>query len=236
VDRFLTPLLGRLLRWFFRHLYTDLAWSYDLIAWAVSLGQWDAWRACGLAVLPTGRLLEVGHGPGHALVELSSQGRSPIGLDSSPQMGLRAARRLHRAGQPIRLVRAHVQALPFTTGEFDGILSTFPSEYVFDPQALSEFHRVLHADGVLVVVPTARLSAGPVVDRVVDAFFRATGLLADVSASLASRLEASGFAVFTERVELAHSVAQRVICRRRAAGKPSGQALESHSATPWRRM
>ncbi|NIV35557.1 MAG: class I SAM-dependent methyltransferase, partial [Anaerolineae bacterium] len=31
------------LRLFFRLLYNQCAWVYDLVAWVVSLGQWNAW-------------------------------------------------------------------------------------------------------------------------------------------------------------------------------------------------
>ena len=235
MDRILTPLLGRILGWFFRHLYTDLGWSYDLIAWLVSFGQWGTWRNCGLASLPPGKVLEVGHGPGHALVDLARKGRSPVGLDLSPQMGRQAAKRLRRMGLPARLVRARVQALPFPAHSLDGVLSTFPSEYVFDLQALSELHRVLPDGGTLVIVLVAHISAGRTVDRVIDWFFRASGFTKDVIGSLTGRLEASGFSAVPERIGLPHSIVYRLACCRIDPGRPAGQALQSPQGAPWRR-
>ena len=36
-------LIAHLLRIFFHLLYHPFAWTYDFIAWAVSLGRWKDW-------------------------------------------------------------------------------------------------------------------------------------------------------------------------------------------------
>src|SRR3989337_1455537 len=67
-------LLTGFLRFFFQHLYTTLAPAYDLIAWTVSMGQWNQWVGTALEPLPAGPLLELGHGTGHLLRDLAVRG------------------------------------------------------------------------------------------------------------------------------------------------------------------
>jgi ubiquinone/menaquinone biosynthesis C-methylase UbiE len=43
----------------------SFAWSYDLVAAVVSLGQWNHWVGSVLPYLPGVNILEIGHGPGH---------------------------------------------------------------------------------------------------------------------------------------------------------------------------
>ncbi|MBI3175839.1 MAG: methyltransferase domain-containing protein [Chloroflexi bacterium] len=149
-------LLTRFMRHFFQWLYHPLAFTYDLVAAAVSFGRWNDW---GRGVLPHvhgTRVLEVGHGPGHLQRSLLDLGLAPVGLDESAQMGRLAKTRLLKSGYAkINLVRGVTQSLPFPSGHFDTILSTFPSEYIFDPQTLSEVWRVLDNGGRLVVLPAA---------------------------------------------------------------------------------
>jgi len=47
------------------------------------------------------------------------------------------------------------QQLPFASGSFDTIVSTFPSEYIFDPRTLAEARRCLMDRGRLTVLPVA---------------------------------------------------------------------------------
>ena len=37
-----------LVRFGFRLLYYELAWTYDLVSWLVSLGEWVRWHRAGL--------------------------------------------------------------------------------------------------------------------------------------------------------------------------------------------
>ena len=149
-------LFTRFLRFFFQWLYHPLAFTYDLVAATVSFGRWNDWVREVLPYVRGTRVLEVGHGPGHLQQSLLDLGLTPVGLDESAQMGhLAKARLLKNDYTKINLVRGLTQSLPFPNGHFDTVLSTFPSEYIFDPQTLSEVWRVLDNGGRLVVLPAA---------------------------------------------------------------------------------
>jgi ubiquinone/menaquinone biosynthesis C-methylase UbiE len=155
----------------FHALYHQAAWSYDAVAWAVSLGQWRAWGAAALPYLTGPRVLELGHGPGHLLATLAEHGFEPVGLDLSPQMGRLARRRSPAA----RLVRARGQAAPFVAGSFDGALATFPTAYITDPQTVSTIFRLLRPGGRLVIVPEARLGGRGPLKALIDWLYALTG-------------------------------------------------------------
>lgn len=149
-------LIRSILRLFFRCLYHPLAFSYDWVAAAVSLGHWNEWGRAALDHLHGPRLLELGHGPGHLQPVLRELGFWTAGLDESAQMSRMAARRLRSNGfAEVRLVRSMAQAIPFAAESFDSIVSVFPSEYIFDAATLGEARRVLVPGGRLVVLPAA---------------------------------------------------------------------------------
>jgi SAM-dependent methyltransferase len=54
---------------------------------------------------------------------------------------------------PFRACRAQAQSLPFPDASFDSLVSTFPSEYIAEDEALVELARVLKPGGRLVIVP-----------------------------------------------------------------------------------
>ena len=171
------------LRLFFRLLYNQLAWSYDLVASLVSLGQWRAWGRTAIRHLRGKRVLELAHGPGHLLVAMARQGLSPAGLDRSSRMGRLARRRSRRAGLDVPLIQARAQALPFRDACFDNVVATFPTEFIVDPTTLRETARVLRCTGSdgacppgrLVVVAWARLSGRDPLSRFIGWLYRVTG-------------------------------------------------------------
>ena len=134
-----------LLRKLFGLLYNELAWTYDLVAWLVSLGQWKAWARTATPYLRGERVLELAHGPGHLLVAIAEDGCSPVGLDLSPHMGRLAQKNLRRTGIAAPLVRARAQAIPFRDGSFDSAVTTFPTEFILAPPTLRETARVLRS-------------------------------------------------------------------------------------------
>jgi len=146
-------LLQRFMRFFFNLLYHPFAFTYDLVAATVSFGQWKNWVYSILPFIKGTRILELGHGPGHLQrILLAQRSLFAVAIDESAPMGRLAKRRL---GSSHRLARALAQKIPFASETFDSIISTFPSEYIFDMQTLSEAHRVLRNSGRLIVLLAA---------------------------------------------------------------------------------
>jgi ubiquinone/menaquinone biosynthesis C-methylase UbiE len=180
------------LRLLFRLLYNEFAWSYDLVAWLVSLGQWEAWGQSALSHLQGKRVLELGHGPGHLLVALAQRGFAAAGLDLSPNMARQAKRRLRRADLAVPLARARAQALPFRRDSFDSVVATFPTDFILHPQALREASRVLTPHGRLVIALTVRFEGEGLASRLLTWLYRVTGQHQPSSNSCMAWLEQAG--------------------------------------------
>jgi len=149
--------IQRLMRLFFHLLYHPFAFTYDFVAATVSFGNWNDWVYSILPFIKGTRILELGHGPGHLQRLLLDRGLAPIAIDESTQMGRIAKRRL---GSPQKLSRALSQRLPFSKESFDTIIATFPTEYIFSMQTLSEVQRCLSDGGRLIVLPAAFPKSG----------------------------------------------------------------------------
>jgi ubiquinone/menaquinone biosynthesis C-methylase UbiE len=170
-----SPLFSRFLRLFFRLLYHQFAWAYDLIAWIVSAGQWQYWVLSILSDLGGGRVLELGYGPGHLQVALCREGANPFGIDASAQMASIAFKRILNVGRVPMLIIGYAQFLPFDNNCFDFILASFPTNYILDPLTLSEAYRVLRPGGILRVLPLARPTGNSPISIALSWLFRLTG-------------------------------------------------------------
>lgn len=205
-------------RWFEPRLYTRFAWTYDVVAWLVSLGQWTRWQAVGIELLPPGNVLEIGHGPGHALTRLLREGRSAIGVDASSQMSRRASRRLARAGLARPLLRAQAQSLPLASETFDGVISTFPSAYILDPRTTAEAWRVLRPGGAWIVLPSTVITGRSLPDRAAAWLNRVTAQSGDLPEGWRRTFEQPGFTVSFERAHLPRADVFCIIARKLGAG------------------
>ncbi len=137
--------VARLYLWATERLYHELAWAYDGVSWLVSLGRWSRWRRMALDYATGDRLLEIGFGTGELLLQMGRLGLRGVGLDPSPAMHRLTARKLRRRSLAVPQVRAISQRVPFVDGCFDSIVSTFPADYILDPDTLSEAARLLRA-------------------------------------------------------------------------------------------
>lgn len=210
-------ILAHFLRIFFDLLYHPLAWSYDLVAWTVSLGRWKNWVESVVPFINGNRVLELGHGPGHLQRILRDRGLLPFGLDESLQMGQLARKRLD--GKGFRLTRGLGQAQPFATSTFDTIVATFPTEYIFERGTLQEVRRALKNDGLLIVLPVAWLTGPGILDRFAAWLFRVTGqtpseLSEKMNARLTKPFGEAGFQVRIETIEIRSSRVLIVIAKK----------------------
>ncbi len=204
-----------LIQFGFRLLYHEMAWTYDVVSWLVSLGAWRDWQRAALPFLHGRRILELGHGPGHMLAALEKAGFVAVGLDLSPQMG-----RLARGRAAVPLVRGMVQSLPFADGAFDAVLATFPTEYIIDPETLTAVYRVLAADGRFVIVPEGHLTGRGPLRRFIKWLFRITGQREGAFArdeatweSFQALFAAASFTAEVHQVQLPGSVATVVVAK-----------------------
>jgi ubiquinone/menaquinone biosynthesis C-methylase UbiE len=195
--------LAALLRPAFHLLYHQLAFTYDLVAWIVSAGEWADWRRCVLPHLLPGPVLEVAHGTGTLSLDMTDAGYAVAAIDLSPAMGKIASRkkrkRLERnpsAGGPA-LVRADVRRLPFRSGYFSSATATFPAEFLFQAEAMREVRRALTPGGRWIILPTA------FPEWLAKRFLRKDGPAspAPVWSAITDPLAAAGFAVRTEIVK-----------------------------------
>jgi ubiquinone/menaquinone biosynthesis C-methylase UbiE len=164
-----------LLKIAFHLLYHQLAWSYEGVAWAVSFGQWGAWRRLALDFLRPGPTLELAYGPGVLFAEMTQAGLRPVGVDLSPYMARLAGDRLRRQKLPLRLTRAKAQKLPFPAGHFANVVATFPTDYMLAPDTLAEIYRVLQPGGRLVVVFEGELCGPWPLSRLIEWLYEVTG-------------------------------------------------------------
>lgn len=189
--------------------YNKIAKVYDVL----SEHSERAMREAGIRMLApsTGeRLLEIGFGTGHVLVELA-KGVGPtgkiLGVDISENMVAQARELLERENLTSRadLSCGDAERLPYDSASVDGIFMCFTLE-LFDtpeiPMVLAECARVLRPGGRIVVVSVSKEGPQGIVIRVFEWTHRHFPNLMDCRPIYARRaLEAAGFATAEHTVE-----------------------------------
>ncbi|HEY1348400.1 MAG TPA: class I SAM-dependent methyltransferase [Ktedonobacteraceae bacterium] len=151
----MTPRLRKL---FFETLYRHVA-LYRFASTVPFAGQWRIWQRQVLPRLHGHDVLELGCGPGELLADMLDAGYACQAVERSPQMVRAAGATLNRrhAGTPDLIMQGSARALPFAAHSFDCVVSTFPTEYIYDPATIAEVERVLRPGGRLIVVESAHL-------------------------------------------------------------------------------
>lgn len=178
------------------------------------MGQWRTWQSAALIDMPQGAVLELGHGPGHLLKELAQTQRMVVGVDISKQMTRIASKRLRNHSNIVNVVRACAQHLPFSDEAFSQVVSTFPSEFIFDPETHTEVWRVLKPGGVAVVVGVEKVTGKSIPDRFAAWLYRFTGQSGEPGTGWEQPLIKVGFSVHLERVKQPRAVVLRLIARK----------------------
>lgn len=168
-------LLEAFMRFFFKHLYTSAAWAYDFVAWTSSMGQWRSWQRAALVDYKPGTLLEIGHGPGHLMIELIASGHQIIGVDASRQMTRTARRRLLERGVRSVIIQGRSQELPFESCSISGVITTFPAEFILEPATLNSIFRTLIPGGKCVIIGLSTITGRAFYDRFASWLYRNTG-------------------------------------------------------------
>jgi ubiquinone/menaquinone biosynthesis C-methylase UbiE len=212
--------ISRFMRFFFHHFYHSFAWTYDFVAAVVSIGRWNDWIQTVIPFIQGTKILEIGHGPGYLQRLLREQNLSAIGLDESMQMINLAKRRIEKANyETIGLIRGRAQALPLPNTKFDTVISTFPSEYIFDSNTLSDIYRILCDNGQFIVLPAAWIIGRKIMDRAAAWLFRVTGetpknIIDIVTERFIRPLEQADFKVESKQIEIRSSVVLVLIAKK----------------------
>ena len=196
-----------LLRFGFHLLYNELAWTYDWVSRAVSLGQWRHWQRAVIPHLDGQRVLEIAFGTGDLLIDMTAVGYRPYGLDLSPYMIRIARTKLTKKGIATPLCQGCVQALPFANGVFDSIAITFPTDFICQPSALAEISRVLAPSGRLVVIDEGYLLDCGLLGRFINWLYVFTRQR-EPRPELKALLKRAGFVItqkeYSNRISTAH--------------------------------
>lgn len=172
------------MRFGFRLLYNEMAFTYDRVSKIVSLGAWREWQRTALDFLPSpecGLILELAHGTGDLQLDLHAQGYETIGYDLSPYMGRIASRKLQKRGISPVLVRGLAQQLPFAADTFPAIVCTFPTRFIFEPTTLTEIHRILQNEAYLIAVLNGQLTGRNAPSRFIEWLYKITGQRAAIN-------------------------------------------------------
>jgi ubiquinone/menaquinone biosynthesis C-methylase UbiE len=208
----------RLVRFGFRLLYNEMAFTYDLVSNIVSLGAWRCWQRTALKHLqvePGKRVLEIAHGTGNLQLDLREAGYRTIGYDLSPYMGRIAKSKLIRHGYIPNLVRGKAQQLPFSTATFAAVISTFPTDFIVQAETLREVHRILEPTGQLIIVPNGVLTGGGVSGAGIEWLYRVTGQRGDTNLNIADFFVAHRFDAEMIMEQCPRSMAQVIVARKR---------------------
>jgi ubiquinone/menaquinone biosynthesis C-methylase UbiE len=151
----MTPRLRKML---FETLYKH-RYLYRFASTVPFAGQWRVWQRLVLPRLQGHDVLEFGCGLGDLLADMAHAGYACYAVEQSPEM-VQAARdtlKRHHLERQAAVIFGSAQHVPFSDEAFDTIVSTFPSEYIYDDDTIAEAARVLRPGGRLIVVEGANL-------------------------------------------------------------------------------
>jgi ubiquinone/menaquinone biosynthesis C-methylase UbiE len=175
--------------------YDRQAWLYDLKEWPVEFA-FTPLRRRFWGGVSAGLTLEIGVGTGKNFSH-HPRGARVVGIDVSPKMLARAARRARRLGRDVDLVLADAQRLPFRDGVFEAAAATFVFCSVPDPVAgLEEARRVVTDGGQIHLMEHVRAAsrvAGWVMDRLNPIAVRLTG--ANINRDTVSNVARAGIGI-----------------------------------------
>lgn len=145
-------------KWLFETLYRN-RYLYRFASTVPFAGHWRTWQRLVLPRLHGHDVLELGCGLGDLLADMIEAGYNCRAIEQSPEM-LDAARltlKERHLGEPDWVVQGKAQCLTFPDASFDIVVSTFPNDYICDPNTLSEVERVLRPGGHLLVIVGGKL-------------------------------------------------------------------------------
>ncbi|MBI2765849.1 MAG: methyltransferase domain-containing protein [Chloroflexi bacterium] len=158
-----------------------------------------------LGIEPGRRVLDLGCGPGHDLVEIARRVGPTglaVGLDAFGEFARAARQRCHACGADANVAAGEATRLPFRTAAFDCCNIERVLQHVIDPAAvLAEVARVVSRGGLVgITEPDRRLTLadGPDQDtwqRIIAATVAGTGRHPNIGAAVPTLLARAGFEI-----------------------------------------
>jgi demethylmenaquinone methyltransferase/2-methoxy-6-polyprenyl-1,4-benzoquinol methylase len=190
--------------------YDKIARVYDLLAERSERPMREAGLRL-LAAAPGERVLEIGFGTGHCIVELAravGPSGQVCGIDLSAEMCRLASRLAEEQGvaDRVELTCGDAEHLPYESATVDGVFMSFALE-LFDtpaiPEVLAECRRVLRPGGRIGVVAVSKEGKQGLVVKAFEWTHRHFPNLVDCRPiHVARALEDAGFAI--QQVEIQH--------------------------------
>jgi SAM-dependent methyltransferase len=151
-------MIPALRQWLFETLYRNRT-LYRFASTIPFAGQWRVWQRLVLPRIHGLDVLELGCGLGDLLADMLQAGYRCRAIEHSSEMvsATRATLHKRRVGEASCVIEGAAQSLPFSNHSFDTVISTFPSEYIYDPDTIAEVARVLRPGGRLIVIEGANL-------------------------------------------------------------------------------
>lgn len=203
--RLLSPFIEK----FFDLLYNQFAWGYDLVAWIVSIGNWNTWVKSITEELNGSQTLELGFGTGHLQKALLNEGKQIFGLDRSIHMGKISRTRLRELKLSPNLINGTVQNMPLPNNSIDQIVATFPSEYIADPVTIREVDRVLKPEGQVVILYAANFTKNKSIHQLITWLYTITGQAGEqydhIQRTILENFKAIGYNLMMKEKSLANS-------------------------------
>lgn len=145
-------------QWLFETLYKN-RYLYRFASTVPFAGQWRIWQRLVIPRIYGKDVLELGCGLGDLQADMLEAGYTCQAIEHSPEMvsAARATLKKRKVGMEAQIMQGSAQHLPFEAETFDTVVSTFPSEYIYDPATISEAKRILRPGGRLIVIEGANL-------------------------------------------------------------------------------
>jgi len=190
--------------------YGPVAFCYEELAALYSLGRIAASKRSQIeALTPGSRILYAGVGRGEDALHAARSGMRVTGVDVSPGMLARLARRLQQEGLEARLVQGNAARLPLD-GLFDAVAANYFLNLYDEDRAREMLARLierLRPGGLLLIADFAPASGGRLGRWITQAYYRPVNVIAWVLGlcalhpifDYASMLEPMGFQIRSQQ-------------------------------------
>jgi len=155
--------------------------KYDKFAKATLIEEYKEMAGLVIQRLKSGKILEVGPGPGYLSIEIAKMGNYQItGLDISETMIEIAKRNVQEAGVKVEFRLGNAASMPFQDNTFDFVISSGSLHHWKEPvKVFNEVYRVSKTDGKALIGDVRKNASKEEIDKIakrIDSFIMRWGL------------------------------------------------------------